>query len=77
MNWQDASQENPTQYAWYSDDPANPGHRYVIIKSKTGTGPWRLAFRANENQPLRIIYVAETQAECKGYAEAFQEQSAQ
>lgn len=75
MDWTDATDENPGFFVYYYDDPDNPGHRYVIQKRKDGTGTWRLAFRANEDDALRIILVAPTQAECKAYAEAFMEQA--
>lgn len=74
MQWTDASEENPGFTVLYYDDESENGHRYVIQKKTDGTGAWRLAFRENETQALRIIFVAPTEEECKNYAETFREQ---
>lgn len=74
MDWIDASDENPGLIVNYYDDPEHTGHRYVLQKKKDGTGAWRLAFRQNETEPLRIIFVAPTEEECKDYAQKFRNQ---
>jgi len=75
MKWQNASSENPGFSVIYSDDEEHPGHRYVIQKKQNASGIWRLAFRNKATEPLRIIFVGKTQAECKQYAQDFREQA--
>jgi hypothetical protein len=77
MKWNNASDENPGFSVIYYDDPDLPGHRYVIQKKKTPGGIWRLAFRDKETDPLRVIFVGQTQKECKQYAQDFREQAQQ
>lgn len=76
MLWQSANDENPGFTVYYHDDEQHPGHRYVIQKRNNDAGIWRLAFRANETDALRIIFVGDTLEECKEYAENFQGQLA-
>jgi hypothetical protein len=73
MNWK-KSDEPPTGFSAYkAHDEQKPGHTYVIQKKRTGASGWRLAHRTTDQQPLRIIYLATTLAECKAYAEHYRE----
>lgn len=71
LNWtrQDSGNANETNYQAVDED--RPGTTYAIKKSKSGTGLWRLAVRNGETEPLRIIYVGNTLAECREYAEVY------
>lgn len=70
MNWQNASDERPG-FSFYRAVDEN-GNEYVAQKKREGFGLWRLATRASSDEPLRIIYTADTLAECKQYAETYQ-----
>lgn len=45
---------------------------YFLCQKKNGTGRWRLAFKVNADDPLKIIYTAGTLKSCKDYAETYQ-----
>lgn len=73
MNWKNQSAENPGNSVYYADDEEHPGHRYVAIQKRGGTGQWRLAHRYKDDEPLRIIYVGNTLKECKAYADEYRQ----
>lgn len=71
LDWSRMQDGNPNDSAYQAADNDQPGTTYVAKKSKTGTGLWRLAVRNSETEPLRIIYVGNTLAECREYAEVY------
>lgn len=66
MDWLNASDERPGFSIYRATD--SDGNEYVAQKKREGLGIWRLATRASSDEPLRIIYTADTLAECKEYA---------
>ena len=73
MNWHKTDEHQKVFSRYEAHDDQKPGHTYVIQKKRTGASGWRLAYRTTEDQPLRIIYLATTLAECKAYAEHYRE----
>lgn len=45
---------------------------YFLCQKKTGTGRWRLAFKAAPEEAFKIIFTAGTLKSCKDYAETYQ-----
>lgn len=70
MNWENVSDERPGFSIYRATDSA--GNEYVAQKQRDGFGLWRLATRASSDEPLRIIYTADSLAACKEYAETYQ-----
>lgn len=70
MQWKDKSSSRPGHRIYESGDS-----RYVIQRNSEVAGIWRLAHRADENQPLKIIYTADTLADCKTYADTYEMES--
>ena len=69
MNWENVSDERPGFSIYRAADDA--GNEYVAQKKRDGIGLWRLATRASSDEPLRIIYTADTLAACKEYADTY------
>lgn len=67
MDWLNASDERPGFSVYRAIDSA--GAEFVAQKKREGLGLWRLATRASSDEPLRIIYTADTLAGCKEYAD--------
>lgn len=71
LTWSRPEGGNPNDSTYQAQDEDHPGTTYVAKKSKNGTGLWRLAVRGSDSEPLRIIYVGNTLAECREYAEVY------
>jgi hypothetical protein len=69
MQWHNTSEEKPG-FTIHRAGGFGSGHHYVIQRNRNSPAKtWRLAFRANETEALRIIYIGNTLKECQDYAE--------
>lgn len=77
MEWVNTSEEKPGFTVYTAEDTDNPGHTYVIQrKNGLDSAGWRLAFRPQPDEALRIILVAGSRAECEQYAEQYKTEQA-
>jgi hypothetical protein len=73
MNWRNASEENPGYSVYYTDSQIE-GERYAVRKTReNSSGMWKLVHQEGTTEPFRIIYIGNTLAECKAYAQEHQE----
>lgn len=71
MEWTDTSETRPGYTIWEADDADRPGNHYAIQRNNEMSSQWRLAYRENDEDILRVIYVGNTLNECRTYADTY------